>query len=53
MESTVWVYIDLDKSPGDDDYVRVFVGADAAEGWMAEHNVVGFAVECPVIGKIA
>jgi hypothetical protein len=47
---TVWVYVDTSKGAGDDDYLRVFVSADAAEAWMAKHNVVGFAIECPVRG---
>ncbi len=48
MTSTVWIYVDTSKGAGDDDYLRVFVSADAAEAWMAEHNIVGFAFEYPV-----
>ena len=47
---TVWVYVETSKCAGDDDYLLVFVSADAAEAWMAEHKVVGFAIECPVRG---
>jgi hypothetical protein len=50
MTSTVWIYVDTSKGAGDDDYLRVFVSADAAEEWMAEHKVEGFAIECPVRG---
>ena len=49
MASTVWVCVDTSKSAGDDGYFQVFVSADAAEAWMAEHAIDGFAVECPVL----
>lgn len=46
---TVWVCIDPAKSAGDDDHIKVFDSADAAEAWMTERNHEGFAVECPVL----
>ncbi|MBI5319650.1 hypothetical protein [Bradyrhizobium sp.] len=46
---TVWVCIDPARSPGDDDHIKVFDSADAAEAWMAERIPEGFAVECPVL----
>ena len=49
MASTVWVCVDTSKSAGDDGYFQVFVSADAAEAWMAEHDIDGFAVECPLL----
>lgn len=50
---TVWVCVDPAKSVGDDDYIRVFESADAAEAWMAEHTDEAFAVERPVLPDTA
>jgi hypothetical protein len=50
---TVWVCVDPTKSVGDDDFFRVFASADAAEVWMVEHAIQGFAIECPVTSGAA
>ena len=42
---TVFVYVDTSKQVGDEDYIKVFANADAAETWFEQNDPEGVAFE--------
>jgi hypothetical protein len=46
--STGWIYVDTSKQIGDKDHLRVFASDDAANRWLAEHDVEGVAFAYPI-----
>lgn len=46
---TLWIYVDTNKQVGDEDHLKVFASADAADAWFAEHDPEGVAFEYQVI----
>jgi hypothetical protein len=44
-----WVYFDMSKQVGDDDYVKIFTDADTAHAWFMVHDPGGVAFEYPII----
>jgi hypothetical protein len=47
---TVWVYVDISKSVGDVDHLKVFADEEAAQERFSENDVEGVAFEYEVIG---
>ena len=48
--ATVWIYVDTSKEVGDQDYLKVFASAEAAQNWFRDHDPEGVAFEYDVEG---
>jgi hypothetical protein len=46
--ATVWIYVDTSKEVGDQDYLKVFASAEAAQNWFRDHDPEGVAFEYDV-----
>ena len=46
---TVWVYVDTNKSVGDEDHLKIFATEDAAESWLQRNDPEGVAFAYDVL----
>ena len=45
----VWIYVDSRKQVGDEEHLKVFASANAANAWFEENDLEGVAFEYPVM----
>jgi hypothetical protein len=49
MTNNVWIYVDTSKQVGDQNHVKVFANANAADTWFEENDTEGVAFEYEVL----